>query len=204
MTAFASPHQSAAPAPAPAGNPYLRTKVQTASPEQLRMMLIEGAIKFSRQGRHALSQHDFEGMYNGLSRTQKIVLELANSLNRAADPELCDRLSALYTYIYRRLIDANMERDLAAIDEVIDLLEYERETWALALKKLSDARENGEDPVAEARAKLPAPPEASHPREVPNPIATIGRPAPGMSTAGNPFAKSPAAPSGGQRFTAQA
>ncbi|MFA9478608.1 flagellar export chaperone FliS [Phycisphaerales bacterium AB-hyl4] len=121
--------------PAPATNPYLRTKIMTASPEQLRLMLYDGAIKFCRQGRDAIGRQDFEGSYTALSRAQKIVLELSSSLKHDADPELCKRLAALYTYIYRRLVDANTTRDLDAIDEAIRLIEYERETWQMVIRK---------------------------------------------------------------------
>ena len=57
-------------------NPYLKTKVMTASPEELRLMLYEGAIKFCRQATDAIGKGDWEAMYNALIRAQKIVLEL--------------------------------------------------------------------------------------------------------------------------------
>ena len=124
-------------------NPYLRTKVMTASPEELRMMLYEGAIKFCRQARQALEQADFDASYTSLSRAEKIVLELSSSLRREHAPELCDKLSALYIYIYRRLVDANTQREIKPLDEAIDLLEYQRDTWRLLMDKL--AEESGGD-----------------------------------------------------------
>ena len=153
----------------PDASSYLRTRVMTASPEQLRLMLFEGAIKFCRQGRDHLGRKDYEGMFNALVRAQKIVLELTNSLRPEVDPELCERLGSLYTYIYRRLVDATTERDIEAIDESIRLIDYERETWVLLMNKLQAEREAGTDPVAEAQATLPAQrPPAD------NPIASIG------------------------------
>lgn len=122
-------------------NPYLRTKILTASPEELRLMLYDGAVKFCRQAREALDRKDLETSYTGLMRAQKIVLELSTSLNHTADPDLCSKLSSLYTYIYRLLVDANMDRDLKKIDEAIGLLQYERETWHLLMQKVSNTRE---------------------------------------------------------------
>lgn len=119
-------------------NPYLRTKILTASPEELRLMLYDGAIKFCHQGLQTLDDPQRETSYNALVRAQRIVLELTTSLNHKQAPELCERLSALYTYIYRRLVDANFNRDAAAIQEAIKLLEFERETWVMLMKKLSD------------------------------------------------------------------
>ncbi|MEM7576260.1 MAG: flagellar protein FliS, partial [Planctomycetota bacterium] len=50
------------------------------------------------------------------------------------------KLNALYTYIYRLLVDVNMERQMEPLDEAIKLLGYERETWALLIKKNADER----------------------------------------------------------------
>jgi len=118
-------------------NPYLKTKIMTASPEELRLMLYDGALKFCRQSKIALEKKNFEDSYNNLMRAQKIVLELSTSLNHDADPQLCQRLSALYTYVYRLLVDANMKRESGIVDEAIKLIEYERETWQMLMKKLA-------------------------------------------------------------------
>lgn len=119
-----------------APNPYLRTKIMTASPEELRLMLYDGAIRFCEQGREALQKRDFEASYTNLMRAQKIVLELSTSLNHSIEPDLCAKLSALYTYLYRLLVDANLERVVKPVDEAIKLLNYERETWILLMQKL--------------------------------------------------------------------
>jgi flagellar protein FliS len=122
-------------------NPYLRTKVLTAGPLELRLMLFDGAIKFCRQAADAIGRSDWEGMYNGLVRAQKIVMELSTSLDHDEAPELCSRMAALYTYIYRRLIDANLERDDAPVHESIRLLEYERETWQMLMRQVNSGSE---------------------------------------------------------------
>jgi len=116
-------------------NPYLRNQVLTASPEQLRLMLYDGALRFMRAGKVGLAEKNFDISYTNLSKAQKIVLELSNSLKPEIMPELCQKLSALYTYIYRLLIDANMQRTTPPVDEAIKLLEFERETWVMMMEK---------------------------------------------------------------------
>lgn len=123
-------------------NPYLRTKIMTASSEELRLMLYEGAIKFTHQGIAHIEASEFENSYNSLMRAQKIVLELSTSLNFEIAPDLCDKLSALYTYIYRLLVDANMKRSSVPAKEALELLEYERETWILLMKSAGDEKAN--------------------------------------------------------------
>lgn len=121
-------------------NAYLRTRIMTASPQQLRLMLLEGASRFARLGSEAVARGDRECSYENLSRAQRIVLELGNALDHTQAPELCERLSALYTYIYRLLVEAGLERRVEAVDEAVELLEFERETWTLAMGR--DAAES--------------------------------------------------------------
>lgn len=119
-------------------NPYVRTQIMTARPEQLRLLLYEGAIKFCRQAKDTLDKQDFEASYNSITRAEKIVLELSTSLNEQAAPDLCAKLNALYTYIYRLLVDANVNHKAETIDEAIGLLEYEKQTWQLLMKRLTE------------------------------------------------------------------
>ena len=116
---------------------YLRTRVMTATREQLQMMLFDGAVRFAHQARAALEKKDFEASYTNLTRTQHIVLELNRSLRHQEDPELCGKLAALYNFIYKQLVLANLNRDIEPLEEAIKLLMYQRDTWALLMEKLA-------------------------------------------------------------------
>ena len=124
-------------------NVYLANKVLTAAPEELRLMLIEGAIKFCRQGRDALVRKDFEGCHTGYTRCREIILELMNTMRTEVDREMCDRLSGIYTFMYTQLVESSLSKDAAKADAVISLLEYDRETWLMLMKKLADERAAG-------------------------------------------------------------
>lgn len=121
-------------------NAYLRTKVLTASPEQLRLMLLDGAVKFARQGRDGLIARNHEAAFNGISQCRDIVLELLTTIKPEFDPELCERVKALYTFMYTQLVEASMERSTEKLDKVIGLLEFERETWVLLIDRLNEDR----------------------------------------------------------------
>ena len=140
----------------PEPNAYLKTKVLTASPAELRLLLFDGAIKFAEQGLAGLADEDHEQAYNGISQCQDVIMELINSLNHEIDPELCNRLSGLYTYMFTRLMQGISERDAAKIEEVLELLNFERETWQMLIDKL--AKENAGD--AEAGQAPVAPPHS--------------------------------------------
>lgn len=132
-------------------NTYLKTRVLTASPEELRLLLLDGAIKFARQGREAIDRKDFEGIYNGVSQCRSIVAELVTSIRDDADPELAERIRSVYTFMFRELIDIGLNRDGPRLDRVIELLEYERETWALLMDKLARERST---PAAPAQSTV--------------------------------------------------
>ncbi len=119
---------------------YLRTKVLTASPAELRLMLIDGAIRFSENAKAGYASRDFEASFEGTTRAQAILLELVNSLRPERSPELCERMTALYTFMYQRLLEASIEKSETIVDEVLKLLRFERETWVLCMDEL--AREN--------------------------------------------------------------
>lgn len=142
--------------PSNQANEYLATKVMGASAEELRLMLLDGAIKFCRQGRDGLASRNYEACYNGFTRCRAILMELVQTMRPEHDSELCARLTGLYMYMVMRLLESSHEKDLAKADEVIGLLEYDRQTWAMLMEKL--ASERG---VRTGGAESPANPEAA-------------------------------------------
>jgi len=116
---------------------YLRTKILTASPEELQLMLYDGAIKFTEEARLAISEGRLEEAHAASVRAQNIVLELSSSLDHEAEPELCGKLASLYNFIYRRLIEGTVKRDAAALEDALKILTYQRETWEMLMAKLA-------------------------------------------------------------------
>src|SRR5688500_975287 len=121
-------------------NNYLKTKVFTATPEQLQLMLYDGALRFGEQARAALEKRNFEDSYRLIARVQRILTELSGSLKHDVAPELCGKLAALYTYAYRKLVEANVGHELAPLDEALQILRYQRETWMLLLQQLGKTK----------------------------------------------------------------
>ncbi len=126
-------------------NAYLRTKVLTASPEELRLMLLDGALKFAAQAREGLEAGNHEQSYNGFTQCRAIITELIVSIRPEFDPELFGKVRALYTFMFSRLVDASREKSAEKLDEVIKLLQYERETWAMLMDKLNIDRQSTAD-----------------------------------------------------------
>jgi len=129
-------------------NAYLRTRVMTASPEELRLMLLDGAIKFAQQGREGLASKNYEMSFNGIDRCRNIILELIVTVREDVAPELAKNVKALYTFFYNELTNASLEKNVAKIDKVIELLNFERETWVMLMDQLAKERAAGLAPEA--------------------------------------------------------
>ncbi|MFI5377691.1 MAG: flagellar export chaperone FliS [Tepidisphaerales bacterium] len=120
-----------------AANSYLKTKVLTATPEQLQLMLYDGAIRFCDQARVAIQEKSWEQSYHLITRVQRIIVEMLCALKHDVSPDLCGKLASLYNFAYRKLIEANIEHDIAALNEAANVLRFQRETWVMLLDKLS-------------------------------------------------------------------
>lgn len=126
-------------------NSYLRGAVLTASSEQLQLMLYDGAIRYARQGRDALLANNFEASYEKLSRAQAIVSEMETGLRREVNPEICDRMASIYSFMFRKLVEASVTRDIEPLDAALKLLHMERETWVLLMEKVATVQADSQD-----------------------------------------------------------
>lgn len=109
---------------------YSNQKVFTASKEELLIMLYDGAIKFANQALMAIEAKDTQKAHNLIGRVQDIVREFQVTLDRKYP--IAENLSALYDYMYSRLVTANIKKDPAPLEEVRDMLKELRETWKQA------------------------------------------------------------------------
>ena len=92
-------------------NEYLKTKVLTASQEQLQLMLYDGAIRFCEQARNAIENKQIEQSYNLIVKAEKIVMEMCHSMRDEVAPETCANMRRLYIFCYEKLVDANLKKE---------------------------------------------------------------------------------------------
>lgn len=113
---------------------YLENKILTASKEELLLMLLDGAIRFSTLAKAKLIEKEYEEYCRLLIRSQNIVTELINSMDpEGMPPQIFENLRLLYQSINERLSRANLQKDEKLVDEALRLLTHLRETWALAI-----------------------------------------------------------------------
>ncbi len=136
-----------------AANEYLRAKVLTATPEQLQLMLYDGAVRFAEKGRQALVAKNYDQSFHNIAKAEKILLELNCSLKHDLAPDLCRNLSAIYMFCYRRLVESNTSRSVEPVEEVLGILRYQRDTWAMLMQQMSKQKAG----MAAARLNMPEP-----------------------------------------------
>jgi flagellar protein FliS len=101
----------------------------TASPEQLVVMLYDGAGRFLRQAEGSMIDGSWLQASEKLSRAEAIIDELLATLDMDAG-EVADRLQSIYVFCKTRLIEARIERDAVRVDQVARLLGELREAWS--------------------------------------------------------------------------
>lgn len=128
-------------------NAYLRSKVMTATPAELTLMLYEGAIKFVNKAIMSIEKDDVMGAHNNLMKTQRIIEELRASLDHKYP--VAKEFDTVYEYILRRLVEANIKKDKDILEEVLEHLRTMRDTWKEVMKNAnapqSASRYNTED-----------------------------------------------------------
>jgi flagellar secretion chaperone FliS len=112
---------------------YQNNQVTTAKPEELTLMLYNGGLRFLRQAQLAIEKKDFPKAHTLIIKTQDILTEFMVTLNM--EYEISHSLFSLYEYMKRKLIEANVSKDLVILAEVQGILLELKNTWAEAMKK---------------------------------------------------------------------
>lgn len=122
-------------------NMYKNQQIMTASPEELTLMLYNGAVRFVNESMQALDQGNLEKANSANLRAQDIVKEFMATLDMQY--EISHSLLALYDYIEFRLIQGNLKKDKQQLGEARDMLLELRDTWAQVIKQTRLARAVG-------------------------------------------------------------
>jgi flagellar protein FliS len=113
---------------------YRTVDIETASQGKLVVMLFNGAIQRAGQARDAIERKNPAEAHKHLVRAQDIISELRSSLDMSYG-EVVQAIDRTYEYFLHRLLEANLRKDPAIIDEVIPLIEDMRDTWQEAFEK---------------------------------------------------------------------
>lgn len=109
-------------------NVYKNNSVNYASKEQLLLMLVDGAVKFAKRAEIALTEKDIQKSHDNLMKTQDIIAELMSTLDQKAG-DWAVQLFRVYRFIYDKLVEANIKKDVKVLQEVMPLIEDVRDLW---------------------------------------------------------------------------
>lgn len=106
---------------------YTNSKVLTASPAELTLMLYEGAIKFCNIAVVAIEKGDMQKAHTNIMKAERIVDHLRVTLDMKYP--VAEDFERIYEYLDRRLVQANMQKDITILEEVLMHLRSVRDTW---------------------------------------------------------------------------
>lgn len=111
-------------------NPYAQyqtSRILTASPAELTLMLYDGAIKFGNVAIQGMREKDIEKAHVNLKKVQRIVTEFRVTLDMSYP--VAQDFERIYVYLEERMIEANLKKDPEIMEEVVSHLRSLRDTW---------------------------------------------------------------------------
>lgn len=131
-------------------NPYAaynNSKIQTATPAELTLLLYEGAIKFTNIAIVAMEKNDVQKAHDNIMKTENIIEEFQATLDHKYP--VAKDFDAVYSYLLKRLFDANIRKDPEILEEVLRHLRTMRDTWKEVMAKTANGNNiKTKEPVA--------------------------------------------------------
>ncbi len=162
------------------GDSYREGEILTAPPQRLHLMLIEGAIRYTERTRHFWRENQNDAAFESLLRAQQIVSEILAGIKISDEFPLARKVAAIYTFIYRALVQAGLTREEKYLDDALRVLHIQRETWEELCRRLGGSSPSADDlRISEAAASAVAEeairstPAAPHARP---PLTNLGTP----------------------------
>lgn len=125
------------------GNPYAKyqdSKILTASPAELTLMLYEGIIKFTNIGITAIENREFQKANTNIMKAERIVDHLSATLNDKYP--VANDFRNVYSCIMQALISGNMKKDVAELERALEYSRMIRDTWKDVMKTVEKGRES--------------------------------------------------------------
>ncbi|HBG4980730.1 TPA: flagellar export chaperone FliS [Clostridioides difficile] len=109
-------------------NSYKQNAVFMASKEQLLLMLVDGAVKYTKIARAAILDKNTQKAHRELVRVQDIFTELMTTLDQNAGQWAKD-MYKVYEFIKSELAIADENKDIKIIDDILPIVKQIRDTW---------------------------------------------------------------------------
>ncbi|MDO6641102.1 flagellar export chaperone FliS [Shewanella sp. 5_MG-2023] len=107
----------------------LDSEIAVASPHRIIQMMFDGALLRLAQSRYAIENNDIASKGVFINKAIGIINGLNGSLNMDDTDSVASNLAELYDFMLRRITEANLNNDVAAIDDVTSILKTIKEGW---------------------------------------------------------------------------
>lgn len=121
-------------------NPYQKTSIETASKEELILLLYNGAIRFTNTAIEFVEQKNYPDASKNICRAQAIIVELLNSLNFEVGGEIAKNLEYLYSVMVDNLTIANFEHKAEPLKLNLQILEKLKTAWEGVINQLKEGK----------------------------------------------------------------
>lgn len=125
---------------------YQNSRIVTASPAELTLMLYEGAIKFGNIAIASMENKNPAKAHENIVKVEKIIQNFRDTLDRKYP--VWQDFENIYVYLLRRCHEANIAKDSEIMEEVVKHLRSMRDNWKEVMKKVATDKSN---PNAQAR-----------------------------------------------------
>jgi flagellar secretion chaperone FliS len=119
-------------------NPYVKqykkNEIETATPEEILILLYNAAINFLNKSKVSLEHNDDELFRHNILSCRNIILEFMNTLDMEKGGNVAQTLYNLYRYYHKILIKVEITKNIDGIDEVLRHLTSLRDTWKKAIE----------------------------------------------------------------------
>jgi len=115
---------------------YLESKVTTATPYQLHLMVIDGAMRHARAAQAALEQKNVQEARARLAQSRQFVAEILSGLDEKRMAEVVVRLKAIFVFVLRNMVQADLQQNPQLVADSLSILQMHRDTWLALAEKL--------------------------------------------------------------------
>ena len=129
---------------------YVETQILTATPQRLRLMLIEGALRRARAAHAAWQAGNVPAGLEAIGHCRDIITELIAGIQPEQTP-VAKQVLGIYMFLYSTVVESQFSRDEGRLTDIIRVLDEERQTW--------------QEVCQQYPARIAADPAAAHPLE---------------------------------------
>lgn len=113
---------------------YKKNQINTATPEKLTLMLYNGAIKFCNIASEAIDENNINLAHTNIIKAQNIITHFRATLDFKYP--VAQEFENVYSYVFERLVEANLKKDKEILEEVLEHLREMRDTWSEVMKSV--------------------------------------------------------------------